>query len=53
VYIQFVLSDSSYFACLVLSNLVLGMLLAVSALAVGFSRLWNVDLIEMKLEDHS
>ena len=34
----------SYLSCLVLGDLVLGVLLAVPALAISASSLWNVDL---------
>lgn len=35
-----------YLSCLVLGDLMLGVLLAILALAVGASSLWNVDLYE-------
>ena len=44
------LSELPYLAGLILSDLVLRMLFAIFTLAVGFSCLWNVDLIENKLE---
>jgi hypothetical protein len=40
-------SGSMYLSGLVLSDLVLGVLSAVLALAVGASCLWNVDLEEI------
>jgi hypothetical protein len=36
----------NYLSCLVLGNLVLGVLLALLTLAVGASGLWDVDLGE-------
>jgi hypothetical protein len=36
----------SYLSCLVLGDLVLGVLLAVLALAISASCLWNVDLLK-------
>ena len=37
-------SDEAYFSSLVLSDLVLGVLLAGLALAIGAASFWNVDL---------